>query len=48
MWENSVMELINNTTKTLKDDLSVEIKQGSKAFIAAVYFSIATGESYAL
>lgn len=24
------MELINNTTKTLKDDLSVEIKQGSK------------------
>lgn len=24
------MELINNTTKTLKDDLSVEIKQGRK------------------
>lgn len=24
------MELINNTTKTLKDDLSVEIKKGSK------------------
>lgn len=30
------MELINNTTKTLKDDLSVEIKQGRKVFIAAV------------
>ena len=42
------MELINNTTKTLKDNLSVEIKQGRKGFIAAVYFSIATGESYAL
>ena len=27
------MELINNTTKTLKDDLSVEIKQGSKLFV---------------
>ena len=42
------MELINNTTKTLTDDLFVEIKQGRKVFIAAVYFSIATGESYAL
>lgn len=40
MWENSVMELINNTTKTLKDDLSVEIKQGSKVSIAAACFSI--------
>ena len=40
MWENSVMELINNTTKTLKDDLSVEIKQGSKLSIAAACFSI--------
>ena len=40
MWENSVMELINNTTKTLKDDLSVEIKQGSKVSIAATCFSI--------
>lgn len=29
------MELINNTTKTLKDDLSVEIKKGSKLSIAA-------------
>ena len=28
------MELINNTTKTLKDDLSVEIKQGSKRIFA--------------
>lgn len=40
MWENLVMELINNTTKTLKDDLSVEIKQGSKVSIAAACFSI--------
>ena len=24
------MEIINNTTKTLRDDLSVEIKEGSK------------------
>ena len=34
------MELINNTTKILKDDLSVEIKQGSKLSIAAACFSI--------
>lgn len=34
------MELINNTTKTLKDDLSVEIKLGSKLSIAAACFSI--------
>lgn len=34
------MELINNTTKTLKDDLSVEIKQGSKVSIAVACFSI--------
>ncbi len=34
------MELINNTTKTLKDDLSVEIKPGSKLSIAAACFSI--------
>ena len=34
------MEQINNTTKTLKDDLSVEIKQGSKISIAAACFSI--------
>ena len=34
------MALINNTTKTLKDDLSVEIKQGSKLSIAAACFSI--------
>lgn len=34
------MELINNTTKTLKDDLSVEIKDGSKLSIAAACFSI--------
>lgn len=34
------MELINNTTKTLKDDLSIEIKQGCKVSIAAACFSI--------
>ena len=34
------MELINNTSKTLKDDLSVEIKKGSKLYIAAACFSI--------
>lgn len=34
------MDLINNTTKTLKDDLSVEIKQDSKISIAAACFSI--------
>lgn len=34
------MELINNTTKTLKDDLSVEIKSDSKLSIAAACFSI--------
>lgn len=34
------MELINNTTKTLRDDLSVEIKEGSKLSIAAACFSI--------
>lgn len=34
------MELINNQTKTLRDDLSVEIKKGSKLSIAAACFSI--------
>ena len=34
------MELINNTTKTLRDDLSSEIKKGSKLSIAAACFSI--------
>lgn len=34
------MELINNITKTLKDDLSSEIKQGSKLCVAAACFSI--------
>ena len=34
------MELINNTTKTLRDDLAVEIKQGSRLSIAAACFSI--------
>lgn len=34
------MELIDNKTKTLKDDLSVEIKKGSKLSIAAACFSI--------
>ena len=34
------MELINNTTKTLRDDLAIEIKKGSKLSIAASCFSI--------
>ena len=34
------MELIDNTNKTLRDDLSVEIKEGSKLSIAAACFSI--------
>lgn len=34
------MELINNTTKTLRDDLAAEIKQGSRLSIAAACFSI--------
>ncbi len=34
------MDFINNTTKTLRDDLSVEIKRGSKLCIAAACFSI--------
>lgn len=42
------MEFINNTAKTLKDNLSVEIEQGRKVFIAATYFSIATVKSDAL
>lgn len=34
------MELINNVSRTLKDDLSVEIKDESKLSIAAACFSI--------
>lgn len=34
------MELIDNTSKTLRDDLSQEMKQGSKLSIAAACFSI--------
>ena len=34
------MEIINNVNKTLKDDLCVEIKKGSKISIAASCFSI--------
>ena len=34
------MELIDNISKTLEDDLSVEIKKGSKMSIAAACFSI--------
>ena len=36
----TVLEIINNINKTLKDDLSVEIKNGSKLSIAAACFSI--------
>lgn len=35
-----ISELIDNKNKTLKDDLSVEIKNGSKLSIAAACFSI--------
>ena len=38
--EEVKVELINNTTKTLRDDLSSEIKKGSKLSIAAACFSI--------
>lgn len=34
------MELINNTTKTLRDDLAAELKEGSRLSIAASCFSI--------
>jgi hypothetical protein len=34
------MELINNVTNTLRDDLSTEIKDGSKLSVAAACFSI--------
>lgn len=34
------MELIDNTSKTLRDDLAVELKKGSKLSIAAACFSI--------
>ena len=34
------MKLINNITETLRDDLSIEIKKGSKLAIAAACFSI--------
>ncbi len=34
------MEIINNVSKTLKDDLSAEISKGSKLSIAAACFSI--------
>ena len=34
------MELIDNKSKTLRDDLAVEIKKGSKLSIAAACFSI--------
>ena len=35
-----VMRIIDNINETLKDDLSVEIKPGSKVSIAAACFSI--------
>ena len=34
------MELIDNRTKLLKDDLAKELKKGSKVSIAAACFSI--------
>lgn len=35
-----VMDVIDNSKKTLKDDLKKELKKGSKLSIAAAYFSI--------
>ena len=40
MGMNKTMELIDNRSKTLKDDLSIEIHRGSKLSIAAACFSI--------
>lgn len=37
---SGVMEIINNITKTVKDDLSIEIKRDSRLSIAAACFSI--------
>ena len=34
------MEIIDNTSKTLRDDLTIELKKGSKLSIAAACFSI--------
>lgn len=34
------MELINNTTKTLRDDLAAELKEGSRLSIAVACLSI--------
>ena len=34
------MKLIDNISQTLKDDLKVELKKGSKVSIAAACFSI--------
>ena len=34
------MELIDNTSKTLRDDLADKIKEGSKLSVAAACFSI--------
>ena len=38
--ESKGLEIINNKDKTLRDDLSVELKQGSKLSIIAACFSI--------
>lgn len=40
MANGMAIELINNVTKTLKGDLSAEIKHGSKLSVAAACFSI--------
>lgn len=39
-WEMDSMELINNTEKTLRDDLAIELRPDSKLSIAAACFSI--------
>ena len=41
VWiNNAIMDTIDNVTKTLGDDLKVEIKKNAKLKIAAAYFSI--------
>ena len=38
--EVDVMEIIDNRSKTLRDDLAAELKEGSKLSVAAACFSI--------
>ena len=40
MEEGALVEIFNNTTKVVKDDLEKTIRQGSRISIAAACFSI--------